>query len=385
VAGSTLNHTNTSASGIVVAGTATISGTLTCGATSIVSGTGNFVLVSGATLGIGSPAGITSSGATGNIQTTTRNFSTDANYIYNGSAAQSTGNGLAGANNLTIADTAGVSLAASTIVSGSLVINPNAALSASGNDLVVAGNWTNNGTFIPGSGSVAFNGTGKQIISGNTTAFNNLILNSGATVIVPTTNTPTVTGTLTNNGVLSQTRSVAASAKDVKFLEIADANGMVKYHGVEITNTASSSMGNVTVQVAGNRDCTSDNTSQPVRRCFSITPTTARTTNIKFWYLQAEANSNTETSVKAYHWNGSGWSLGGTAFTCSSTGGADRWVEVTNVSNYSPFVLDDYASGPTSVTLTSLRAATSGSAWPLAAVLTMSSLLVIGARWRRRE
>jgi len=78
-------------------------------ATTIVKGT-SFNLQSGATLGIRSTEGITTAGnATGNIQTTTRTFSTGASYIYNGSANQHVGNALPiTVNNLTIANTGGV-------------------------------------------------------------------------------------------------------------------------------------------------------------------------------------------------------------------------------------------------------------------------------------
>ena len=58
------------------------------------SGKGKFDLRSGGTLKIGSADGISSSGSIGNIQTATRYFSPGANYEYNGTAAQSTGNGL---------------------------------------------------------------------------------------------------------------------------------------------------------------------------------------------------------------------------------------------------------------------------------------------------
>ena len=92
--------------GIVVtsASTAlTVKGTLNTGA-SLVSGTGTFNLVSGAYLGIGSTGGITVAGtASGSIRTTVRNYSAGANYIYNGTANQATGNGLpATVNTLTI-------------------------------------------------------------------------------------------------------------------------------------------------------------------------------------------------------------------------------------------------------------------------------------------
>ncbi|HZV69053.1 MAG TPA: autotransporter-associated beta strand repeat-containing protein [Saprospiraceae bacterium] len=73
---------------------------------------GTFTLQTGATLGITSPLGITSSGANGNIQLTgARSFSTTANYIYNGTIAQATGNGLpASASLLKIDNSAGVTL-----------------------------------------------------------------------------------------------------------------------------------------------------------------------------------------------------------------------------------------------------------------------------------
>ncbi|MBY0476956.1 MAG: T9SS type A sorting domain-containing protein [Chitinophagaceae bacterium] len=56
----------------------------------IVSGTTAFTLNAGATLGIGSSDGITSAGA-GNIQTSSRTYSSDANYLYNGATNQVTG------------------------------------------------------------------------------------------------------------------------------------------------------------------------------------------------------------------------------------------------------------------------------------------------------
>lgn len=85
----------------------------------IVSGR-NFTLSAGAGLRIGSATGITSSGATGNIQVSgTRTFNTGADYTYNGSAAQVTGNGLpATVRNLTINNSANVTLTATVAASG---------------------------------------------------------------------------------------------------------------------------------------------------------------------------------------------------------------------------------------------------------------------------
>ena len=102
-----------------------INGSLNC-ATNIVSGTGKFILSNGASLEMGDPNGITSASASGNIQvTSTRTFSNSANYTYDGSAAQVTGNGLPSSiNNLTVSNTGGgVTLTNSVTVNNQLTLN----------------------------------------------------------------------------------------------------------------------------------------------------------------------------------------------------------------------------------------------------------------------
>ena len=92
--------------------------------TSIVGGTGAFVVSSGGTLRTGNTAGITSSGSTGSIQTTTRTFNTGANYVYNGAADQATGTGLpATVNTLTIANTGSSNKTVTVTNTGTLAIS----------------------------------------------------------------------------------------------------------------------------------------------------------------------------------------------------------------------------------------------------------------------
>lgn len=145
--------------------TATISGTLNCG-TQIVSGAGFFSLASGATLGVGSPSGVATSGATGNIQNTGgRQYGPGANFVYNGSAAQMTGNAL-NATNLTISNPAGVTLSLGTssitlaVTSGAMFIVPSGlsyqcggttvvvdgTISGAGQLNILGTTFTNNGT-----------------------------------------------------------------------------------------------------------------------------------------------------------------------------------------------------------------------------------------------
>ena len=94
--------------------------------TTTLTGGGTFTLSSGATLGITSTFGITSSGASGNVQVTgARTYSTGANYTYNGSGTQATGNGLpAVVNDLVVNKSSGtLTLGADVSVVGDLRID----------------------------------------------------------------------------------------------------------------------------------------------------------------------------------------------------------------------------------------------------------------------
>lgn len=67
-----------------------------------------------------------------------------------------------------------------------LRIENGANLTMGNGTLTVAENWVNNGTFTPGSGTVAFTGTGNHSISGSSTthAFNNLTMNKNGEIIL---------------------------------------------------------------------------------------------------------------------------------------------------------------------------------------------------------
>ena len=147
VAGATVTLT-----GITTRNRATIvKGKLNCG-NYYLSGSGSFTLSGSGELQIGSASGITLSGASGNIQVTgTRYFNQLASYIYNGSTAQVTGNGLPEiVKNLNINNPAGVTLSSNTIVSGSLDLDIGD-LNTNGNSLTLGTSSTNPGTLAHNS------------------------------------------------------------------------------------------------------------------------------------------------------------------------------------------------------------------------------------------
>jgi len=98
--------------------------------TYIISGNGSFQLISNGWLGMGSPDGIsTAPTLAGNVQTATRSFSSSANYEYNGTVPQITGNGLPTTlssqlvvNNPSPLSSLGVTLTNTTTVDGTLAL-----------------------------------------------------------------------------------------------------------------------------------------------------------------------------------------------------------------------------------------------------------------------
>ncbi len=102
----------------------------------IITGDGTFEVGNGK-IGIGSPNGISASGATGNIQTATRIFSTSGSYVYNGNTAQITGSGLpAKVNDLDIVNVQDVRLTNNVEVTGTLYLSAGSLIIPSGKNLI---------------------------------------------------------------------------------------------------------------------------------------------------------------------------------------------------------------------------------------------------------
>lgn len=127
-------------------------------ASTTVTGGGTFTVANSGKLGITSTAGITTSGATGNIRVTgTRTFNTGADYIYNGNAAQTSGNGLpATVRNLTINNSAGVTLTSSANPTGTLTFT-SGNVTTNGNTLTLGTSTASTGTLNRTSGHVIGN------------------------------------------------------------------------------------------------------------------------------------------------------------------------------------------------------------------------------------
>ena len=236
---------------------------------------GTFTLADGGTLGIGDPAGITSSGSTGNVRVSgTRTYSPAANYIYNGTSAQNTGNGLpATVNNLTFNNTIGAVTFTSVCAvtnnfsitagskanlglslshsAGTLILGGNPQIgcsygsSASGatvkNDTYfentgivttgtcpnglwigvgstnwhTASNWLLNGELPTANDDVIISSAAPYqpvVLATNTASCKNLTINNGATLTILPLGQATISETLNNNGTLNLESDATGSA-----------------------------------------------------------------------------------------------------------------------------------------------------------------------------
>ncbi|MCK6606623.1 MAG: T9SS type A sorting domain-containing protein [Ignavibacteriaceae bacterium] len=283
-------------------GTITIGsgGTLICGTGAVgeFGGTSNFVLSSGGNIQIGSTDGITTSGATGNIQTDNRTYSTTANYTYNGSSAQATGNGLTAANNLTINNSSGVTLSSSlSEVAGTLTVS---------------------------SGDLDLNG-------------NTITLGSSATLSETAGNT--VKGT---SGVIQTTRT----------LNNLDA---VNVAGLGATITTAANMGSTTIQRG--HAARTGNGKTSILRYYDIAPdnNTGLNATLVFNYDESELNSKPEANLVLFRsTNGTDWTYrGGNVDAGANT------ITLSGIDAFSIWTAGD-SDNPLPVELTSFTARMTG-------------------------
>ncbi|MGB4846830.1 MAG: autotransporter-associated beta strand repeat-containing protein, partial [Saprospiraceae bacterium] len=173
-----------------------------------VDGTGSFTLASSATLGITSNAGVSTSGATGNIRTTSRTYTAGSNFLYNGSANQSAGSGLAATTkaNVTI-DNPGhtVTLEGNTLLTGALTLtaSSNLALSIFNIGSATANTYPTSVNMKCGAttaSTISCNSPGTLFFGGNISVTDATTGTNGATISCPITLNGNSTITVEDDG-----------------------------------------------------------------------------------------------------------------------------------------------------------------------------------------
>jgi hypothetical protein len=220
------------------------------------------------------------------------------------------------------------------------------------------------------------------------TAVYNLTVQSGAALTITGNAVLNVEGAVVNNGALTEIKSVP-SGSTTEFLHLRNAAGTSDpYHGVDITPAADMDLTAVTI--TGNQPkCTSNLGDALLMRCFNITPGTAVTATLRFWYTEAERNNQTANDLKLWHY--APWAQVGTSYTysegdatCSSGGGVACWLQVDDVANYSPFGVGS-GSAPTAISLRTLTARVESMAWLPIGLIMSGAVVVIALRKRHKQ
>jgi hypothetical protein len=345
------------ASELRISGALTISnGTLNCGA-NIVYGTGTFTLMSGGTLGIGSTEGVTSAGATGNIQTAVRIFDTGANYTYNGVSPQNTGTGLPwSVNDLTIHNSAGVLLNSGLAVNGTLALR-NGTFTLGAHTLALANpiGGTPTNLSADGTSSITIAGLAVGInIPGSVSTLNNLTLNNSSGTNLQSNLTISGTLGLINGDIttgsftlfMADGSTSTGNGDVVGDVNRADLNGAITRSfgnpNVQITITE----GTVTAVTVNLTKASPSDFVNSAGRTYVLKDVVGDlvTATLRLHYLDSELNGNSEGSLELWRRDGSTWLSQGATTRDSS----DDWVEKTLVTSFSPWTICGPA-GPTYV------------------------------------
>jgi hypothetical protein len=271
--------------------------------------TTTFTTASGAALKITSPAGITSSGSTGNVQTGSRNFDQGSVYTLIGNTGQVSGTGLpATVAGLTINNAAGLTLSQPVTISGAF-------------------------TLVNG------------IVT--TTAANSLTVNAGATISGGSSNS------FVNGPITVKTNSTAAV-----FLPV----GKGTAYGPASVTPASATASTYTAEYFNGVNATPDysnyGTSNLVKidtfQYWDITRTAGAAASVTLsWNAASNVASTGDLTVA--HYNGTAWENAGHTTTTGTV--AAGTITSAPVSSFSPFTIGFTNAAPLAVKLSSFNAA----------------------------
>jgi subtilisin family serine protease len=213
-------------------------------------------------------------------------------------------------------------------------------------DWHTAGNWNPTGVPTVSDNVTIPDELNDPLISTANATVNGLTINPGAVVDL-SNRLLTVEGTVINNGALKQTQPVTQSST-TNFLRLTNqAATQTKYYGLDFTPSVSSS---VTVMVSGNQFCQGRMTG--VKRCYDVSPASAQTATVRFYFAEAERNDQVLANLKTLHYSGV-WTTEAGSTTSGGSGDA-QYVQTQNISDFSPFALDT-PGGPSKVFLPIVR------------------------------
>lgn len=286
-------------------------------------------------------------------------------------------------------------LASNLQVGGHLTFGSDSLFAPGGHTLSVAGDWHDPwGAFQPDASRVVFNGLSQSVTGGpdlifydvevrGAVSFNSNVQVQGD-LVLPLAGAAdfgvyevSVDGQVDSLGSLRQQRWAPAGVT-TEFLHIRNGAGSAdKYFGLALTPVGDLGMTSVSVQgvfcnVGGNTWV------YMVRRCYAITPTSASTAQVRFYFRSAELNNN--PSPDGWRWGGAAWEL--LPFVARDLSGLENsYVDVSDIANYTTFGVSNPI--PLAIRLGSLTT-TVAAGIPLTVVLLVVGLIGV-TLWRRRR
>ena len=189
------------------------------------------------------------------ITATTKTFNAGSTVIYNGGgtyASLAAGNAYS---NLTFNNAAGSWTHTGALTANNLTITAGT-LSSAGQNVNVAGNFSNMGTYVSGSNTFTLDGT-NQAVSGNT-SFNNLTKSvaSADTLTFAAGSTTTINGTATLNGASGQLLSLRSSTPGTRwnFTLPSSATKAISYVDVRDSDASGSAAARLPINPANSTD-----------------------------------------------------------------------------------------------------------------------------------
>ncbi len=249
-----------------------------------------------------------------------------------------------------------------------LTIAAGATVNLSATTLTVCGNFDNSGTFNSTGGTVDFAGSTTQNLTANVaTAFTNLTVSSGTTLVeTATADNVTVGGTLTNNGTLRKAKSSLGTGST--------AFGLT---GASIDVTTIGNLSTLQVDRVGaahpNEDAAGGATAI-LDTYYTLTPDASDqsfTLEVCLGYTDAELSGGTEASLRLCRWTGSDWDCPDRS---GSSNASTNTVCAAGVDTLSDWTIGEV--GPTTVTLTNLDAQ-AGAPEPQIALLILLTLMFV--------
>ncbi len=249
--------------------------------------------------------------------------------------------------------------------------------------------WIGNGNWSMGSVPAASENVGIYVHPlANTTTITstmtveNMTVGANGNLVVSTIGGLNVDGRLFNNGRMQQTR-LANGSGDIGYFDTGD------YGGV-LLNPNNDNMGDTTVVIKGNQDCTIA-AGDTVQRCFDIAPTTNNTgidKTVTFFFDESEESGNPCTSLIPYHYLGNSTWEALTLDTGYGTNGRQcvtnpRSVRAAPVTAFSAFLLN--VNAPTAIELVSFSGTTRTGNYILASALAIALALLGVVFWLRRR